>query len=55
MNSNRISESFYDKNNFDEGAPDDNTALKNSGFNDNVTYIPSQSKFQSNYLVQSPN
>ena len=39
MNSNRISENSCDKNHFDKGAPPDyNIALKNSGFNKNVTY-----------------
>ena len=36
---NRISENSCDKNHFDKAAPDYNIALKNSGFNENVTYI----------------
>ena len=42
MISNRISENRCYKNHFDKAAPDYNIALKNSGFNNNVTYIPSQ-------------
>ena len=42
----RISENSCDKNHFDKAAPDNNIALKNSAFNNNVTYIPSQSKRQ---------
>ena len=45
MISNRISENSCDKNHFDKVAPDSN-CLKNSGFNENVTYIPSPSKRQ---------
>ena len=44
--SNRISENSCDKNHFDKAAPDYNIALKNSGFNENVTYVPSPSKLQ---------
>ena len=39
--SNQISEKCCNKNHFDKAAPDCNIALKNSGFNNNVTYIPS--------------
>ena len=46
MSRNGISENCCDKNHFDKAASDYNLALKNSGFNDNVTYIPSQSKSQ---------
>ena len=46
MISNRISENSSDKNHFDKAAPDYNIALKNSGFNENVTYISSHSKRQ---------
>ena len=46
MISNRISENSSDKNHVDKAAPDYNIALKNSGFNENVTYIPSRSKRQ---------
>ena len=41
MISNRVSETSCDKNYFDRVAFDYNIALKNSGFNDNGTYIPS--------------
>ena len=44
--SNGISENSCDKNHFDKAAPDYKIALKNSGFNENVTYIPSPSKCQ---------
>ena len=40
MISNRISQKSCDENHFDKAAPDYNIALKNSGFNGNVTYIP---------------
>ena len=46
MINNQISENFCNKNHFDKAAPDYNIALKNSGFNENVTYIPSLSKRQ---------
>ena len=46
MIGNQISENSCDKNHFDKAAPDNNIALKNSAFNNNVTYIPSQSKRQ---------
>ena len=46
MISNRISQNSCDKNNFDKAAPDYNIALKNSRFNENVTYIPSPFKRQ---------
>ena len=46
MISNRVSENSCDKNHVDKAAFDYNIALKNSGFNDNVTYIPRQSKRQ---------
>ena len=46
MISNRISQNSCDKNHFDKAAPDYNIALKNSGFNENVTYIPSPFKRQ---------
>ena len=46
MISNRISENSCDKNHFDKAASDYNIALKISGFNENVTYIPSLSKCQ---------
>ena len=41
-----ISENSSNKNHFDKAAPDYNIALKYSGFNENVTYIPSSSKSQ---------
>ena len=44
--SNRISENSRDENHFDKAAPDYNIAVKNSGFNENVTYIPSLLKRQ---------
>ena len=46
MIGNQISKNSYDKNYFDKAAPDNNIALKNSAFTNNVTYIPSQSKRQ---------
>ena len=46
MISNRISENSCDINHFDKAAPEYNTALKNSGFNENITYVPSPSKLQ---------
>ena len=46
MISNGISQSSCDKSHFDKAAPDDNIALKNSGFNENVIYIPSPFKGQ---------
>ena len=46
MISNRISQNSCDKNHFDKVAPDYNIALKNSRFNENVTYIPSPFKRQ---------
>ena len=46
MISNRTSENSCDKNHVDRTAPDYNIALKNGGFNENVTYIPSPSKRQ---------
>ena len=46
MISNQLSENSCNKNNFDKAAPDYNNALKNSGFNENVTYTPSASKRQ---------
>ena len=42
--SNRNSENSCYKNHFNKAAPDYNIALKNSGFNENVTYIPSPFK-----------
>ena len=57
MISNQIFEKSSDKNHFDKAAPDYNIAVKNSGFNENVTYIPSHPKRfhpkETNYLVQS--
>ena len=53
MVSNRISENSCDKNHFDKAAPDYNIALKNSRFNENVTYIPSPFKCQTR-KIQSP-
>ena len=44
--SNRISENSCDKNHFDKATPDYTIALKNSGFSESVTYIPSPSKCQ---------
>ena len=44
MTNERISGDSYYKNHFDKALPDYNIALKNSGFTDNVIYIPSQSK-----------
>ena len=46
MISNRIFENSCDRNHFDKAAPDYNIALKKSGFNKDVTHIPSQSKCQ---------
>ena len=46
MINNQISENSCNKNHFDKAAPDYNIALKNSRFNENVTYIPSPSKRQ---------
>ena len=46
MISNQISENSCDKNHFDKAAPDYSITLKNSGFNDNVAYIPNPSKRQ---------
>ena len=46
MISNRISYNSCDKNHFYKAAPDYNIALKNSPFNENVTYIPSPFKRQ---------
>ena len=46
MISNPISENCCDENNFDKAAPDYNIALKNSGFNENITYIVSTTKHQ---------
>ena len=46
MISNRIFQNSCDKNHFDKVAPDYNIALKNSRFNENVTYIPSPFKRQ---------
>ena len=42
----RISENSCDKNHFDKAVPGYNIALKNSGLNNNITYIPSQFKSQ---------
>ena len=47
MISKRISENSCDKNHFDKAAPDYNIALKNSGYNETIKYIPSQPKRQS--------
>ena len=47
MISKRISENSCDKNHFDKAAPDYNIALKNSGYNEAIKYIPSQPKRQS--------
>ena len=44
MIGNRISENCCDNTHFDKAAPDYNIALKNSGFNENITYIASPSK-----------
>ena len=56
--SNRISENSCDINHFDKAAPDYNIALKNSGFNEIITYVPSPSKLQTHktqiFLVQPP-
>ena len=46
MISNLFSENSCNKNHSERAAPDYKITLKNSGFNDNVTYIPSQSKLQ---------
>ena len=46
MISNQISENSSDKNHFDKAAPGYNTAHKNNGFNENVTYIANPSKCQ---------
>ena len=47
MISKRISENSCDKNHFDKAAPDYNIALKNSGYNEAIKYIPIQPKRQS--------
>ena len=47
MISKRNSENSCDKNHFDKSAPDYNIALKNSGYNETIMYIPSQPKRQS--------
>ena len=47
MISKRISENSCDKNNLDKAAPDYNIALKKSGCNETIKYIPSQPKCQS--------
>ena len=39
MISSRISQNSYDKNHYGKAAPDYQSARKNSGFNENVTYI----------------
>ena len=46
MISNRNSENSCNKNHFDKTAPDYNIALKNSGFNVGVAYVPTPSKRQ---------
>ena len=46
MINNRISKNCCDKNYFDKAAPDYKIALKNSGFNENITYITSLSTRQ---------
>ena len=46
MISNQSSQNSCDKNHFDKAAPDYNIVLKNSGFNESVTYIPSPFKRQ---------
>ena len=51
MISNWISESSCNKNDFDKAAPDYNISFKNSGFNDNVAYILTQSKRRTYYFV----
>ena len=40
MNSKRISNISCDKDYFDKTSPDHNTAAKNSGFNENIKFIP---------------
>ena len=44
MMSDWISQNFRDKKHLGKAAPDYSIFLKNSGFNDNITCIPSQSK-----------
>ena len=44
MINNGVPENCCDKNHFDTAAPYYNITLKNSGFNNNITYISSQSK-----------
>ena len=46
MISHRISQNSCDKNHFNKAAPHYNIALKNSGFHQNITYIPSPFKRQ---------
>ena len=46
MISSRISENSCDKNHFDKAVSGYNIAHKNSGLNNNITYIPSQFKRQ---------
>ena len=40
----RVSDISCDSDHFNEAAPDYNTALKKSGFNENIKYSPSQPK-----------
>ena len=44
MISKRVSDISSDSDHFNKTAPDYNTALKKSGFNENVKYSPSQPK-----------
>ena len=44
MISKRVSDISCDSDHFNKAAPDYNTALKKSGFNENIKYSPSQPK-----------
>ena len=46
MVSHQIYDNSCNKNHFDKTAPDYNIALKNSGFNVGVAYVPTPSKRQ---------
>ena len=44
MISKRVSDISCDSDHFNKAAPDYNTALRKSGFNENIKYSPSQPK-----------
>ena len=44
MISKRVSDISCDSDHFNKAAPDYNTALKKSGYNENIKYLPSQLK-----------